>query len=654
MTPRIDLTSFDVFDTVLTRKVGEPQSLFHILGHRLVSAGLWPAGVASFAAARMSAEAAARRALQPTEVTLMQIYAQLAFGCGWSSERARQAQEHERRLEGELLYAVPQAKAAVERARLSGEAVAFISDIYLPGADVAHWLESRGLLCPPDSVWASSESLHTKASGALFDEVRRALRPSSWCHIGDNAWSDVEVPRGRDINARHWQPCSLTRYERAMESHALATEGVSSLLAGASRWLRLNHHADNEGQRVMRDIASGVAGPVLWSFVTWVLQTVMERGLDRIWFVGRDGQVMLRMARKIAPGLGFDIDMGYLYGGRQVVHLAALQQIDERALNWMTGGAGVATAASLLQRVGLTQEQVADELARHGIAATGPIGWGTDAALRSLFGEPTVQALILETARDRRKAMRDYYSACGLIGPGRAAVVDIGWRGNVLRSLFDILGHDDASRQHFLYFGLLGRPTDVPTANMSAYCFDASCRPPLGSGHEVASLPGVMEIFCQGDHPQVLHVECHDGEFVPVFGAAADLSGGDWDIRYFQKCLEAYAEALPAYLVAGVRSDLRPLSVDLLKTLVLDPARDEAHVLGGVRFVDDQSGGRALRYCFPFDLRDFPVVVRTGRLPAKSIAWWEQGAWVMTNRATQVLLKAALRFGEWRATAAVV
>lgn len=644
------LHSFDVFDTVLTRLVGRPASLFFLLGHRAAQSSHWLHSPERFASARAAAEARARVHVHPGEVTLRRIYEELAFAHALAPAAVLAIGELEQQLEGALLRAVPAARLAVEAARHAGDRVAFVSDIYLPRETVRGWLAKEGLVESGDEVWVSSESGSTKASGALFDEVRLAASPAParWRHLGDHPQSDVAVPRSTGIDAKLWDACALSRYEEQMERHTAGTGALSSLLAGAARWVRLSQPQSNTSQVALRDIAAGVAGPVLWAFVTWVLRRAQREGLRRIWFTARDGQVMLRMARRIAPRLGIEIELGYLYGGRQVVHLAGLHAIDERALKWLTGGAGAVTAAALLERVGLVPDAVADALDRHQIPVQGPIGWSRASALEGFFRDPAVAAVVLEKAVERRDDMRSYFSACGLMSGEACAVVDIGWRGSVLRSMFDILGPTAAARHQFLYFGLFGRPLDAPEACMAAFLFDTSGTPFVGAGDDVPSLTAVMEIFCQADHGQVIHVERQGESHVPRLRDAAASLPTLWDVGYFQECLEAFADAVQIDLAIDADADLRPMCEQLLRMLMTAPNPSEAQVLGSVQYVDDQGGTTSQPFAQAFGVTDWRTLIRTGELPHKTLAWWEQGAWALTPEPVRLWLRAARKIGVLR------
>jgi predicted HAD superfamily hydrolase len=89
------------------------------------------------------------------------------------------------------------------------------------------------------------------------------------------------------------------------------------LVAGASRLARLRIEARNQSERSLRDITASVVAPQLVDFVNWTLSEAIRRGLKRIYYLSRDGQVLKLLAEKIKSARGLDIDLRYLYTGRQ-------------------------------------------------------------------------------------------------------------------------------------------------------------------------------------------------------------------------------------------------------------------------------------------------------------------------------------------------
>ena len=50
-------------------------------------------------------------------------------------------------------------------------------------------------------------------------------------------------------------------------------------------------------QAALRDVAAGVAAPMLVSYAAWILRDAARRGLARVYFLARDGQVLFEIAR---------------------------------------------------------------------------------------------------------------------------------------------------------------------------------------------------------------------------------------------------------------------------------------------------------------------------------------------------------------------
>jgi len=661
--PPLGLSTFDVFDTALTRLVGSPKAVFILLGRQLVQQGhLDGQSSQQFAKQRIDAENRARMNSRAQEISLRDIYRELVNVCSFVESDIELLCRLEVRLEESLLRPVPEIQRLVQRERSAGRSIGFISDTYLPAENLTEWLTRADLLKSSDVLWASSKEQCTKATGDLFRRAAASYRidPRSWRHLGDHPRSDVSVPAAMGIDASLFPDCHLNRYEEMMESYSDSTEGLASLMAGAARWARLSVTADSPSRSHVRDIAADVGAPVLFSFLTWVLRKAKDEGLKRLWFVSRDGQIMLEAARPIAAKLGIDIELGYLYGGRQVVNLAGLESVDAVALEWILGGAFKVSIVDVLDRVGLCVDDLSEALVRHQIPLTGKIPWEKVASLRECFREPEVAEKILKRAETRRVQMREYFSSCGLTGGDRCGIVDIGWRGRVFKAIGKIIGAEHAAKHAGLYFGLFGRPEEPPPGRMHAFMFDRSQDPALGVGHDIPCLTELMEILCQADHGPVLGVERRGEAFEPILRAGTNSCGPTWDIPLFQQTVKTFAETIDLSAVRDLNVDLRGLCDSLLRTLLTQPTRVEAATLGGVDFADDQTGSMSETLAAPYRLSDCWAAFVGGEWPRKSFNWWTIGAQELTHPVVRASIGVARRLHRgrelflWRALRSLV
>ena len=324
-----ELVSFDVFDTLVTRAVGAPTSLFLLLGRlpdvRAIT-GLTPEELARL---RAGAE---RRALRGrSEVTLAQIHAELAAGLGLDPAQAKELLEAELAIERRLSRPVPFARALLDGAPAVRRVA--VSDMYLPGAVIEDLLDRHGLREPFDRVYVSSEHGARKRTGALFHHVQRveAVAPAAWWHVGDDPLADYRVPRRLGITTRPVGDARLNRYEHVWEDHRWETSGLSSLLAGGSRLARLAMAPTAEQEPVVR-VAAGVAAPVLTAYVLWVLNAAARESIERLYFLARDGQILYEIALRLRDRLGLDLDLRYLYGSRQAFGDPACREAAQRYL----------------------------------------------------------------------------------------------------------------------------------------------------------------------------------------------------------------------------------------------------------------------------------------------------------------------------------
>jgi HAD superfamily hydrolase (TIGR01549 family) len=183
----MDGVSFDIFDTLLFRRVKKPIDVFSQMEQRV--------GIPGFAAYRVESERKARQKKQEErgsmEVTLSEIYAQMT---AYPVEQCLSMQQTELFIEKEQLFANPVMKELVEGLTARNIPLIAISDMYLDQETISQLLRSCGY--PPfKRIYVSSEEGVSKSEGELFRRVREL---EHWegkhiAHIGDNFHSDVRM-----------------------------------------------------------------------------------------------------------------------------------------------------------------------------------------------------------------------------------------------------------------------------------------------------------------------------------------------------------------------------------------------------------------------------------------------------------------------------
>lgn len=509
--------SFDVFDTLLVRGQARPGDLFLQLGAELTAAGVPVPSPAAFARERQQVELTARRSAPGGEVTLDEIYAALARALGWDESTRAQAQQRELDLEERSLKAVPPLLARVQTARAEADALWFLSDMYLPAAFIERVLRREGFFRDGDQLFVSGEWRASKARGDLFAKARaHAAHPiTSWQHIGDNPHGDERMPRAQGIRTELVRDAALNRYEELARGPG-ETEPWRSLLAGAMRRARLANPERDPARRVIWDTGCDVVGPLLFGFVHWCLAQAAERGLRRLYFVARDGQLLHRIAERLAPAWGFAIECRYLHGSRQAWHPAAVDGAD---------------------------------------------------ALRTL--------------------VLGYLRQEGLCDGTPWAMVDIGWHGNLQRSLGRVLALGGAPQPVTgFYFGLVPGAS-VPTGDTAMGYWNQ--RPAAGHG-ALRLNHALWEIFLSADHGSVVGYRAEAGRFVAELREPCNERALGWGLGPLQaavlKFVAAWLEV--AAQRTGEPNDWLTVARAGYLEFYRRPTCEEAATWGSVPFSDGQ------------------------------------------------------------------
>ena len=623
----VEVGSFDIFDTVVTRKVADPRSAFLLLGRRLYSSREIDCSAHAFARCRTAAEVRAFRNAGGLDspITLRDIYSELGNALHWSCDRTARIYQAELQLESELLITLPDGRDRVRRARDVGQKIAYVSDMYLPADFLEDMLRERGLFEDGDELIVSNEKRASKATGALWPLVLKDLHmfPNQVHHVGNDARSDGRTARKAGLTTEVIEQNNPNRYEKALEGHREATDGLTSALAGASRLARLD--PPSRQHTALSNVAAGVIAPFVIGNILWTLEVARKENLSDLFFVARDGQVLCDVARELAPRVGYTGNITYVYGSRQAWSLAGITSDHVERLSAVIPDSGDVTASlrDVLARVELAPEEISLPLANLGFhrATWGrPLRDGQPAEIRRLLTE---DAEVSRTMRDNAKRSRDlvlgYLEQVGAITDKPIGFVDLGTGATLFNSLASILHSVGQAPPLGFYFGLRSEAPDIGFGKPLTYVRDEDEH--VG----FLSTPGLLtlvELACTADHGSVVRYEDHDGVVVPIFDEDGNRPVVDWGLPIVRETVRRVAEELivDPELVGVDGIDLRPAILDVFNLFWTSPTRAEAAAWGAYPF-EDGWGNQSYRHPIA-EARGVLDAVR--RQPYRH--WWEQGS----------------------------
>lgn len=195
---RIEVFSFDIFDTVISRDGKKPVEVFEMIQRQLETSGSgFPEYfITNFASIREECERLARESSEKEDITFDELYDYI----GSKHQLTRVQIEKLKRieLEAELDCAKPveHIVSEVNSLRGKGKRIVFATEMYLPRAHIVKMLEKAGAYESGDGVYVSGEIGLLKYTGNLFRYMleKEKCLPEHFCHFGDNVLVDMIVP----------------------------------------------------------------------------------------------------------------------------------------------------------------------------------------------------------------------------------------------------------------------------------------------------------------------------------------------------------------------------------------------------------------------------------------------------------------------------
>lgn len=631
---------------MLTRLGGSPRHVFVAAGHRLRHAGVISISDDAYATAREDVT----RDLTPNlgqHPTLQHIADELAARLGLANHSSADLLRAELDVELELCRAVPGAAARIARRRdETGRGVVFISDTSLPSGFLEGLLAREGLFGDGDRLFTSAEWGASKQDGGLYDVVAAevGVAASDISHVGDDRRSDVVNARRHGWHATLDARASFTDRERALDAAASATGGLGPRLAAASRLGRLQARDDGVDACIAA-IAGAVALPLYVGFGSWVLRQARRLNLDRLYFVARDGEVFLEVARQLAEQAGDRIDCRYLYGSRTAWQLASVG-LSTRGDLWIPDDASAETlsARDVLALVGLSPEDAVGLAAASSVIsdrADGPLGTDGWGQLQALIAGP-LAGEIDRRARERRRLLVGYLDQEEVTAPGRVGLVDVGWTGRAARSLEDVL--DEAGRSlpaAHLYLALRGDAAGVMGTDLydrsRAWLIDEA------RGHNSRTRGEdpvmVIESFAMGREGHTVGYDVEAGRVVPQLAETQNSAARRWQLDGFRL---AVTRSLSAFLEGSAPEDVDLSALVWRQVLAFwrRPSRDEAAAWGAQPYGDDFHNAHAHPLATPATAKRVLTRLGVGPQSWREPTYWRAGTIAVSRQPWRLALRA--------------
>ena len=357
------LYSFDVFDTVISRKVLDPIGIFYKIQELMRKDGSFPSAlVHKYPEIHKNTELIIREYYKKStdirhsnnlEISLDEILERIGWVYGLSDEQVDKLRHWEIETEIENAIPLPKQIELIKKYLAQGDKVILVSDMYLPKDVITKMLEKADPILTELPLFLSNEYGVLKAHKSLYYEVYKSFEPfydfKKWIHHGDNISVDQNAARNCGINTRLIEVPEFNDIQNELVKYANSYDGY--LVAALQSRICAECVSDEE-----KFVTSYIA-LIMVPYIDWVLRDAVRRGYQTLYFISRDGHPLKRIADAIIEERGIDIKTKYIYASRRAWRIPSfINEVDPCFWEAYANFGDIISKNKLLKAMSLTEE----------------------------------------------------------------------------------------------------------------------------------------------------------------------------------------------------------------------------------------------------------------------------------------------------------
>lgn len=320
----------------------------------------------------------------------------------------------------------------------------------------------------------------------------------------------------------------------------------------------------------------GVAAPVLYAYVSWVLEHAQLQNIKTLYFLARDGYIMKEIAEIICKQKKLEITCKYLCCSRYSLRMSSYHLIGEEAYDLLFCGGYRITPKLLLLRAALSEEQRKEiyiQIGMKRLHEDTPLSKQEFEIFAQLVAKNTLfREIVSNKSRQAFTNAAGYLKAQGLTKEEKIAIVDTGWTGSMQRTLRQLLEAIGAKPQITgFYFGMYENCGDSLDGKYTTFYFNRKSNP-----LRIARFNNnLFECFCAAPHGMTIG---YSDDFQPIFKKQANFP--------VSLCLQIVAikEFASSYDGTDLKRAFRKM-----RKLMCSPTKEQAEFYSDFSFCDDIS-----------------------------------------------------------------
>ncbi|MGJ8651221.1 MAG: hypothetical protein ACSHX4_12755 [Opitutaceae bacterium] len=390
------------------------------------------------------------------------------------------------------------------------------------------------------------------------------------------------------------------------------------------------------------ELGASFAAPLFYGFVHRLMIQAEEDGVRRLYFLARDGQLLLEIAKSIQANLGFEsLELRYLYVSRQAIRFPSIIQLSAADLKWifeeMDNALNLHTIALRIRMscVDLRKNLKQDLLNILPADDDSLLSIDQASALRKFFLEDLE---IRQSIHAQSKASRDqviqYFEQEGLFEYNQVGFVDVGWKGTLQDAIHRITyTHNRELTINEYYFGVSEySPMSSPKNKKTPFFLFPTSQPGFGP---------LFESLLLADHGMTLdYTQNVNGEW-SANTKPADARFKQWGLDDYFDGIRDFSEAFSQSLAEfGSAIELHyhaivPALIDLLAA----PTKEMSECLGELPYSGNQEESNLRKMAPPFSVSDALRYWIRSEDQRRAMTHWRKATMKRSSLISRILLR---------------
>ena len=301
-----------------------------------------------------------------------------------------------------------------------------ISDFYMSSESLMELLKYLKIDDKIEKIYSSADFLLNKKSGKLFSKVEQELNvlPEKHLHVGDNEYSDIEIPSKLGI-----------------QTIKIKKENIE-FIPEANRKIDFQLEKLQKKENCLNDKLFNIGvqlSPLIYFFVYSIIEHTIKNNINNVYYCTREGETFIKVHELMQKNNPFGIDLpspNILEVSRMETFSASLEELSIQELLRLWSQYRNQSMSALFKTLGIEIEQYKKYFEKYKIKINKTIQspW-FDVNVQSLFRDDEFCNDVNKQIKLKREELLEYFNKTKKMQSNEIFTVDIGWRGTIQDNL---------------------------------------------------------------------------------------------------------------------------------------------------------------------------------------------------------------------------